>query len=325
MRKTSRFFGTRSAVTGLMLVAAFECFADPVLIGKSEHSLASPERENGPRDIVQHSAGRLTEVDLAATPPPAIDEIRFDNPMPGRKPGLDEAAASRLGATPGAPVNIGTAFGEDDALRNQSLRDFGNPSVNPAGAPATGLERARRGGATESGSGGSIPLNPAQAMLRDAVDNALKLVRDSIVDESETVNFSIVGVDFNLALGGGRRSLTVNGSDMWPTMPYDPLNEEVRQGPSAVTSAAMQGMAGQSAGGIGGSAQPWASAESSPVPSEIPLIAAKVREFVTDPMTIIIAFGCLFLWMAYEIASAVRERRRRRRYRRRHARARTRT
>jgi hypothetical protein len=302
-----------------MLVAAFECFADPVLIGNSEHLLAPPDPENGLRDIVQHSDRRLTEVDLMATPPPAIDEIRFDNPPPGRKPGLDEAAASRLGATPGSPVNFGTAFGESD-----TLRDFGNPSVNPAGAPATGLERARRGGAPESGSGGSIPLNPAQAMLRDAVDNALKLVRDSIIDENEMVNFSIVGVEFNLALGGGRRSLTVNGSDMWPTMSYDPLNEEVRQGPSAVTSAAMQGMAGQSAGGIGGSAQPWASAQSSPVPSEIPLIAAKVREFVTEPMTIIVAFGCLFLWMAYEIASAVRERRRRRRYRRRHARARTR-
>jgi hypothetical protein len=139
------------------------------------------------------------------------------------------------------------------------------------------------------------------------------------------VNFSIVGVDFNLALGGGRRSLTVNGSDMWPTMAYDPLNEEVRQGPSVLTSAALQGVAGQSAGGIAGSAQPWASVQSSAIPSEIPLIAAKVREFMTDPMTIIVAFGCLFLWMAYEIASAVRERRRRRRYHRRHARARART
>ena len=169
-------------------------------------------------------------------------------------------------------------------------------------------------------------------MLREAVENALKLIRDSVIDEGDMVNFSIVGVDFTLTLSGGQRSLMVNGSEVWPTILYDYLNEEVRQGPSVMAPAAMQWQGGQSVGGGGGSSQPWASAHSSPSQSEIPrgagstdgipLIVAKVLEFVTDPMTIIAALGCLIFWMAYEIASAVRERRRLRRYHRREARAR---
>ena len=322
----------RRAVSGLLLAAAFQCLANPVLIGEGDEIVAAPQSEDRPADIVRRTDRQLVESDPLTPPPaPQIHETRGDEAVSGRRPGFDDAGTGRPWAAPGLPGNYGNAFGQGDTLRNQLLRDFDNPSAHPAGAPATGAERARRGGATESDPGGSSPLNPAQAMLREAVENSLRLVRDSVIDEHDMLNFSIVGVDFNLTLSGGRRSLTVNGSDVWPTMLYDPLNEELRQGPS-VMARAMQGQGGQSAAGGGGSAQPWASAQSSPNPSEIPraagstdgvpFVVAKVREFVTDPMTIIAVLGCLVFWMGYEIASAVRERRRLRRHRRREARAR---
>lgn len=301
----------RWAISGLLLAAAFECPANPVLIGEGEALLAAPHSDGRLPEIVSRSDRRLVEVDPLTPPPtPELDEIRGDEAVAGRFPG-----------------NFGNAFGQGDTLRNQLLRDFANPSTNPAGAPATGVERARRSGPTESGSGGSVPLSPAQLLLREAVENALKLVRDSVIDDSDAVNFSVVGVDFNLTLSGGQPSLVVNGSDVWPTILYDPQNEEVRHGP-----AVMNGPGGQSAAGNWGSGQQWASAQSSATASDIAvgigstdavsLITAKAREFVSDPMTIIAILGCLIFWIGYEIASAVRERRRMRRHRRRAARAR---
>ena len=53
---------------------------------------------------------------------------------------------------------------------------------------------------------------------------------------------------------------------------------------------------------------------------DIASIIEKVREFVTDPLTIIAAVGGLLIWLSFEISNSIREQRRWRRLRRRAAR-----
>jgi hypothetical protein len=295
------FRWVRGVISGLLLASgaiAFESLATPVITGGGENSLVAPRRDDLLRPL----------------PAPPIDEIRVDEAVPGRRSGPDGTLWDRLGASPGLPGNYGSGFGQGDTLRNQLLRDFGNASANPAGAPAAGWERGRSGGTSELGRGGSDYASPAQAAYREAVDNALKLVRDSVLDETDSVSFSMAGVDFSLTLGGGRRSLTVNGSDLWPASLLGGLwTEEARPESSMKVPATVQGQGIQSAAAGERSAQATATSQDSGGAQGAPLIIEKVREFLTDPMTIVVALGGLIIWLSFEMSAAVRERRRRRR------------
>jgi hypothetical protein len=287
-------------MSGLLLtsgVIALESLATPVITG-GEGSIAVPRRD----DL------------LPALPAPAIDEIRVDEVVPGRRPIPGGVALDSPDASPGLPGNYGSGFGQGDTLRNQLLRDFGDASANAAGAPAAGWERGRSGSTSELGRGGSDFMNPAQAAYREAVANALKLARDSVLDETDSVSFSMAGVDFSLTLGGGRRSLTVNGSELTPASLLGGLwTEEARAESSMKVPATMQGQGVGLAAATERSAQSSAASQESGGAQGAPLIIEKVREFLTDPMTIIVALGCLIIWLSFQMSAAVRERRRRRR------------
>ena len=311
----------RRAVSILLLAAGamvLESFASPVLIGDADDLIAPPGGEGLP-DIGLRAERRAAAVDPSTLPlPVTIDEIRGDESAPGRRPGWDGTPLNRLGAWPGLPGSYGSVFGQGESLRDQLLRDFGSAGASPAGEQTAGTNQLRRG--DDRGA-----VTPAQAMMWEAVDNALKLIRDSVVDESELVSFSVVGVDFNLTLSGGRSSLVVT-SDLWPAVAQVLLGDEVRPESVARASATAPG-AGSGMHGVGGPSY----AQSTALPPETApdaapgqgavLIYEKIRDFVTDPMTIVAVFGSLIVWLTYEFSSAVRERRRWRRARRRAMRA----
>lgn len=312
--------GVGRAVSILLLAAgaaALEAFASPVQIQDAEELIAAPRGDERPADLGAVPEKRAG-VDPSTLPlPVVIDEIRGDETAPGRRPGWDGTLLNRLGGATGSPGNYGSVFGQGETLRDQLLRDFGVTAGYPGSEPASGQNQPRRSGAPQS-------LTPAQVMLQEAVESALRLIRDSVVDESDTVSFSVVGVDFNLTLSGGR-SVSVT-SDVWPTLAQSPFSDDAR--PLAMTGGSARGSRQSSGMQGGGGPSP---AHASPPPSELaqeagpglggPLIYEKLREFATDPVTMVVVLGCLFAWLAYEFSSAVRERRRSRRARRRAARA----
>ena len=140
----------RWAVSGLVLAAAFECLANPVLIGEGEELFAAPQGEDRLPDIVARSDRRLTESDPLTPPPaPQTDEIRGDEAVPGRRLGFDDTATSRLGATAGLPGNYGNAFGQGDTLREPVVARLRQPECESGGrashGPGTGAPGRRNG------------------------------------------------------------------------------------------------------------------------------------------------------------------------------------
>ena len=287
--------GVRCALSGLMLVigtAAFESLAHPVFSEDGEASAMA----------VDH----VVNVRSLPDPAGAVDEIRVEEVAFGRRPWLPAAL----------PGNYGNPFGQGEGLREQLLRDFGSAVANSAGASGADLERARRGD-PRPGPGEPDPLNAAQAMINDVVENTLKLIRDAVFEDGEIVNFSLAGVDVNMTIVGGRGALIVDGFDLWPTIFSGSMNDPAR-GESATTTK-QEGVRDPDANL--GPAQALATAQGLDDTLTVPVAIAKIRDFLVDPMTIVAALGCLIVWFSFAMSSAIRERRRRRRSRRRRARA----
>jgi hypothetical protein len=321
MSNRPTFRTLRCAVSSLLLasvVVAFDSVAEPVLIGDRQAVFAAPEGDDRLPEILARAERDTPPIDGPSFRSPlVIDEIRVDGSALGRRQNWNNAPQNSLDVAQGLPGNFGNTPGQGDLFRNPLLRDTDNAGANPAVAPAAGSEQGRSAGARE-------PVNAAQAMLWEAVDNALKLIRDSVVDETDMVSMSIVGVDFSLTLSGGRATLLMNGSDLWPTLLNASLMEESRPVTTVSAAAALQERSIHSGPLTGGAA-------SLPeTPAEIPLgldskgdiasIMEKVREFVADPLTIIAAVGSLLIWLSFEISNSIREQRRWRRLRRRAAR-----
>ena len=237
MSNRPTFRALRCAVSSLLLasgVVAFDSVADPVLIGDRQEVFAAPEGDDRLPEILARAERDTAPIDGPSSRSPlVIDEIRVDGGALGRRQNWNNAPQNRLDVAQGLPGNFGNTSGQGDLFRNPLLRDYGNAGANPAVAPAAGGEQGRSAGARE-------PVNAAQAMLWEAVDNALKLIRDSVVDETDMVSFSIVGVDFSLTLSGGRPTLLVNGSDLWPTLLNGSLMEESRPVTTVSAAAALQ-------------------------------------------------------------------------------------
>lgn len=318
MSNRPTFRALRYAVSSLLLasgVVVSDSVADPLLIGDRQEVFAASEGDDGLPEFLARAERDTAPIDGPSSRSPlVIDEIRIDGSALGRRQNWNNASQNRLEVAQGLPGNFGNTFGQGDVFRNPLLRDTGNAGANPAVAPAAGSEQGRSAGARE-------PVNAAQAMLWEAVDNALKLIRDSVVDETDMVSISIEGVDFGLTLSGGRATLIVNGSDLWPTLLNGSLMEESRPVSTVNAAAALQERSIHSSPLTGGAA-------SLPeTPAEIPLgldskgdiasIMQKVWEFVADPLTIIAAVGGLLIWFSFEILNSIREQRRWRRLRRR--------
>jgi hypothetical protein len=81
-------------------------------------------------------------------------------------------------------------------------------------------------------------------------------------------------------------------------------------------AAALQEQSIHSGPLTGGAASlPGMSAEN-PLGGDIAFIIDKIREFVTDPLTIIAVVGALLIWFSFEISTSIRKQRRLRRRRR---------
>jgi hypothetical protein len=311
----------RYAVSSLLLasgVVAFDSVADPLLIGDRQEVFAASEGDDRMPEVLARAERDTAPIDGPSPPSPlVIDEIRFDGGALGRRQNRNNAPQNSLEVAQGLPGNVGNTFGQGDLFRNPLLRDHGNADANPAVAPAAGSEQGRSAGVRE-------PVNAAEAMLWEAVDNALKLLRESVVDETDTMSFSIVGVDFSLALSGGRPTLLVNGSDLWPSLLNGSLMEEARPVSTVSAAAALQEQSMHSGALTGGAASsPGMSAEiprGSDSKGDIPFIIDKIWKFVTDPLTIIAVVGALLIWFSFEISNSIREQRRWRRLQRRKAR-----
>ncbi len=319
MSNRPTFRAVRCAVSGLLLASgavAFDSVADPVLIGDRQEVFAAREGDDRLPEILARAERDTPPIDgPSSSSLLAIDEIGVDGGALGRRQNWNNAPQNGLDVAQSLPGNFGNTFGQRDLFRNPLLRDYGNARTNPAVTLVAEGEQGRSVGARE-------PVNAAQAMLWEAVDNAVKLIRDSVVDETDTVSFSMVGVDFSLALSGGRTTLLVNGSDLWPMLLNGSLMEEARPVSTVSAAAALQERSIHSGPLTGGGA-----ASLLETPAEIPLasgskgdipsIIETVRGFVTDPLTIVVAVGGLLIWLSFEISNSIREQRRWRRLRRR--------
>lgn len=312
MSPRTAFQGLRCAISGLLLAGiaiGFEALANPVLFNHTVESITAPQADDPQSDTFSRAEENADGADRPPPPPaPEIEDFRIDDGLTERTVGSGEASMTRLGVLPGLAERYGNVFGQGDGSLNQTLRNYAIPNANPAGAPDLGWDRARRAGVRGNVSGGQDRANPAQAMLWEAVDDALRLIRDAVFDDKGIVSFSIAGIEFTLTPGGGRRMLFLNADDLWPSILYGPLNEDARPATSAAAPMAIQ----ESGSGYGGASA--AAGQSSPLPHEsgsperIRRVVARILEFLADPITIFAAIGCLIIWLSFVIADSVRNR-----------------
>jgi hypothetical protein len=169
---------------------------------------------------------------------------------------------------------------EVSAYRMGAISDLlwndANASADPARAPVAGGVRAGTDGKMERAS-------YAQLIFWEAMDGALRMTRDALFDGGDMASFSLAGMEVNLALKG--RSLTVNGHDVF--LPAD--QPAAHSADVAITAGpAMVPVASQAAH------------------SGAELSVAKIRELLTHPFAIFLAFVCVAMWFFVQLWGFVR-------------------
>ena len=312
MGTRTAFQGLRCAISGLLLAAfaiGFQARANPVLFNEKIDAISAPPADDRQSDTFAHS-DETAQATARPPPPPApvIEDFRTEEELAGRTVGSGELSMMGLGQFPGLAGQHGNVFGQGDGSFNQILRNYVITYADPAAAPDLGWDRARRGGVRDNISGGRDRADPAQVIFWEAVDNSLRLIRDAVVDEKDIVSFSIAGIEFTFAPGGGPRWVILDANDLWPSILYGPLNEDARPATAAAAPLAIQVPGSSFAGSTA------AAGQSSPVrdepgsPERIRRVIARIHDFLVDPITIVVAIGCLIIWLSFAIVDYVRNR-----------------
>jgi hypothetical protein len=279
-RSTVRSIGTAVLGTGVLVAATLVC-ANPVLTSPAAQE--APPAVQDEQQITQHRPATTPPLPAAAPVelPVTIDEpvllANFTAPPP------------RPSSAPSPRRNAVAA--EIDLQLRQILRRLSELFADPAGAPVHGRGRTGWEGVLEFGRGEVYFFGFGSAMARDPLASAPQLSPASFPAPSYGYE------EFTYAPIGGRRSLS---SDL-PQPAY--AEAYAAPAPSDYTSARAAGAA---------SAQWEPSTQGAGSAAHLAPFIDTFREVLTDPVTLMVAFGWLMLWLFLETVQWGPSRRRRR-------------
>ena len=167
----------------------------------------------------------------------------------------------------------------------------------------------------------------ALAAYRETVVSLLRMMRDSIVDEHESLRFFIAGFDFSLLRSDDRRYLVFNASDLPSVIAYSAVTED--SGPDPLAAQAASANAGPS--GRNDPLAPIYGPAADPVPEQATgdsrlrdraryvavALFETVFEVLGNPLAIFIVALAASAWLLATSVRWIGERRRRRQLRRR--------
>ena len=145
-------------------------------------------------------AGRRDEYPLFGISPSADRLIHQES-------GLDIGARhwSALGHVLADSVAFGNVSGRFELGHSQGLVLFAGADDASASLALIGVQHTRATAAPR--------LGPDRA-----TDDIFRTLRESLIDHADGANFSLAGVELNVSLKGGQRSVTVNGFDVLPVL-----------------------------------------------------------------------------------------------------------
>lgn len=266
-------------------------FAVPVFTTAGEEATAGTRNDE---TLAEYLAGAGTVPSPAEmrspTASPEFGEFGIDTPLASPPPKANPAPVNRSHASAGTPAI------DDDLALKQLFRQVVKVHVDPTGPRLTAQDRTRRIGAQEASLGDKEFVTNAEAMVKDAMVSAL---------EKGVVAFSLTDLgDISLTLTGERRSLIINGVEVFSLTDTDSEKSALHRQENRYA-----GMTTASAA----ASTPAMISQADSSSEHVPQMIGVLREFLTDPITIIAALGWLILW---EILEGVRSSRRRRPHRR---------
>lgn len=288
-----KFCSARRAISSFALAALLlpgGSFATPL------YTAPSDEEETGAVSVDEFLPEVPTGTSVRPASPDAktalaaldLGEIALDGIGASRRLKPDFAVGGRFGAAPGAPAS------DEDMQLMLLFRQVINVNVE-AGLPrSTGRERLRRPGNPAAGLSELEFVTAAEAMVKEAVVNAL---------EKGVVSLALADLgDITLTLGTDHHTLYVGGSE-WLTL------RDTDAGKSAMRMEEAR-YTGSSAGyGLDPVERPVVDESNEHVSQFLNI----VREFLTDPITIIAVLGWFILWNVFESVRSSRRRGPRRR------------
>lgn len=273
-------------MAGLLLAAgamALDVLASPVLTGGAG-------RRDAPRgeswDDQTRSDKNLVSAERWWSLPPgaAFGDFHADIGGAWRGTGTEAVPFYGLETSSELPAEFGNTFGEGNALYFEFMRT-----------------RARTGVTAGSDLG-----------LGGVIDSVLRSAWDSVADDNKTATFALAGIELSLTLRGDRRTLTLNGYDLSPLLQLSGL-----QGEDMLRGTPLISVAGEAPKSVAPNMTAVIGLEQ---PTRVPFAdlmstLEDISDFVVHPLTLLVVFTWLIVWLMVKILASLPERRSRHRYR----------